>query len=114
MTRRLRWLAFGLAVQFSVSLPRVLQAQAATDTADFTLAGAVRCSGERVNSIEVQSNPSFELVGPRLFRKAVLAARKLHSTTNPAIIRRYLALEVGSSCTELRRTESERILRAQP
>lgn len=114
MTRRLRRLAFGLAVQFSVSLPRVLHSQAETDTADVTLAGAIRCSGEVVNSIEVQSNPSFELAGSRLFRRAVLAARKLHSTTNPAIIRRYLALEVGSKCTELRRTESERILRAQP
>jgi hypothetical protein len=30
------------------------------------------------------------------------------------VIRRYLALHVGHPCTELRRTESERILRAQP
>jgi hypothetical protein len=93
-------------------MPRVLRAQ--TDTSDVTLAGAIRCNGETVNSIEIQSNPSFELSGPKLFRRAVLAARKLHSTTNPLIIRRYLALEVGSKCTELRRTESERILRAQP
>jgi hypothetical protein len=112
MTRRLRWLAILLCLQFSVSLPRVLLAQ--MDTADVPLAGAIRCRGEVVNSIEVQTNPSFELAGPKLFRRAVLAARKLHSTTNPLIIRRYLALEVGGRCTELRRTESERILRAQP
>ncbi len=113
MTRRLRWLTGFMCVQFSVSLPRVLFAQAA-DTADVTLAGAIRCSGETVNSIEIQSHPPFELSGPKIFRRAVLAARKLHSTTNPAIVRRYLALIVGSECTELRRTESERILRAQP
>ncbi|MBA3657114.1 MAG: hypothetical protein H0W69_07170, partial [Gemmatimonadaceae bacterium] len=91
----------------------MLSAQEA-DTAAATLAGAIRCSGEIVNSIQVQSNPSFELSGPAIFRKAILTARKLHSTTNPAIIRRYLALAVGDRCTELRRTESERILRAQP
>lgn len=102
-----------ICVQFSASLPTVLSAQEA-DTAAVTLAGAMRCSGEIVNSIQIQSNPSFELSGRAIFRKAVLTARKLHSTTNPAIIRRYLALAVGGKCTELRRTESERILRAQP
>jgi len=39
---------------------------------------------------------------------------QLHATTNPEIIRRFLALEPGEPCTELRRSESERILRAQP
>lgn len=115
MTRSLRWLAVVTCLQFSVCLPAVAAAQAADkDTTAVTLAGAVRCRGERVNSIEIQSLPSFELSGPALFRKALVVARKLHSTTNPAIIRRYLALQEGSSCTELRRTESERILRAQP
>lgn len=112
MTRMRRWLAVVLFLQSSLSVPQVLRAQ--TDTADVTLAGAIRCSGETVNSIEIQSNPSFELSGSKIVRKAVLIARKLHATTNPRIIRRYLALQVGSKCTELRRTESERILRAQP
>lgn len=107
-------MAVFLLLQFSASYPRALQAQADADTSSVTLAGAIRCTGERVNSIEVQSNPTFELAGPAIFRKAVLAARKLHMATNPNVIRRYLALEVGSKCTELRRTESERILRAQP
>jgi len=112
MTQKLRWLAVCSVLQFSVSAPRALLAQ--KDTTDVTLAGAIRCNGERVNSVVVQSNPSFELSGPRLFRRAVLAARKLHSTTDPDIIRNYLALSEGGRCTELRRTESERILRAQP
>ena len=41
-------------------------------------------------------------------------AAKQHVTTRDAVIRRYLALQLGSQCTELRRGESERILRAQP
>ncbi len=39
---------------------------------------------------------------------------ELHATTNPEIILRFLALKPGMACTELRRVESERILRAQP
>lgn len=111
MTRRMG-LAVCCALQFSSCLPRAARAQ--SDTSQVTLAGAINCRGERVNSIEVQSRPSFELTGPPLFRKAVLAARKLHATTNPTVVRRYLALHEGEKCTELRRTESERILRAQP
>ncbi len=41
-------------------------------------------------------------------------AAKQHTTTQAGVIRRFLALQVGDRCTELRRTESERILRAQP
>ena len=41
-------------------------------------------------------------------------AASQHVTTKAAVIRRFLALQVGDRCTELRRTESERILRAQP
>jgi hypothetical protein len=35
-------------------------------------------------------------------------------TTRPSVILRYLALQLGDACTEVRRAESERILRAQP
>jgi hypothetical protein len=42
------------------------------------------------------------------------AARSLHRTTRPDVIRRFLLLEHGDACSELRRAESERILRAQP
>ena len=38
----------------------------------------------------------------------------LHATTNPDVITRFLALQPGMACSELRRQESERILRAQP
>lgn len=38
----------------------------------------------------------------------------VHTTTHPDLIRRFLLLRQGDSCNELRRAESERILRAQP
>jgi hypothetical protein len=40
--------------------------------------------------------------------------RSVHTTTRPDLVRRYLLLSRGDECTELRRAESERILRAQP
>ena len=51
-----------------------------------------------------------------LQRVPVLArlARALHATTRTELIRRFLLLDEGEPCTELRRAESERILRAQP
>jgi hypothetical protein len=38
----------------------------------------------------------------------------IHTTTRPELIRRFLLLHNGDACNELRRSESERILRAQP
>ena len=38
----------------------------------------------------------------------------MHTTTQPDLIRRFLLLHPGDPCNELRRAESERILRAQP
>ena len=73
----------------------------------------VACDGQRIDYIAVNSSaPSIAI-----FRRVpVLAeiARSIHITTKPDLIRRFLLLEEGRPCTELRRTESERILRAQP
>ena len=41
-------------------------------------------------------------------------ANAIHRTTDPEIIDRFLLLHEGDRCNELRRAESERILRAQP
>lgn len=38
----------------------------------------------------------------------------IHTTTHPSVVQRFLLLEEGDICDELRRAESERILRAQP
>ncbi len=47
-------------------------------------------------------------------RRVTRELTELHATTNPEVIRRFLALKAGMKCDELRRVESERILRAQP
>lgn len=73
----------------------------------------VACSGQRIDEIVVYSEaPSVA----NLRRVPVLAqlTRTLHATTRPELIRRFLILEEGDRCSELRRAESERILRAQP
>ena len=51
-----------------------------------------------------------------LRRVPVLAniAAATHVTTHKEIIERFLLLHAGDQCEELRRVESERILRAQP
>jgi hypothetical protein len=41
-------------------------------------------------------------------------ATALHATTYESVIRRFLLLAPGEPCDELRRSESERVLRAQP
>jgi hypothetical protein len=73
----------------------------------------VVCAGQRVDDVIVYADaPAMRNLDrvPPLAR----AARALHRTTRPDVIRRFLLIEHGQPCTELRRAESERILRAQP
>jgi hypothetical protein len=71
------------------------------------------CAGQRIDDIVIYSEaPSVA----NLQRVPVLAriARSMHATTRTELIRRFLLLEETQPCSELRRAESERILRAQP
>jgi hypothetical protein len=74
----------------------------------------VTCKGERISRIDVDASPPFRISGTRIWERAGRFAAKQHVTTKDWIIRRYLALQEGDACTEVRRAESERILRAQP
>jgi hypothetical protein len=74
----------------------------------------VTCKGERVNRIDIDANPPFRITGNTMWKRAGRFAAKQHVTTRESVIRRYLALHLGAECTEVRRAESERILRAQP
>lgn len=74
---------------------------------------AIQCSGQRVDYIAVNSSaPSVAIF--RRIRGLTELVNSIHVTTKPELIRRFLLLEEGRPCSELRRTESERILRAQP
>ena len=72
------------------------------------------CDGLRVDSVSVEtSRPSFRgAMG--WWRKIARAVGLHHETTSQGLVRRFVSLDPGKSCTEFRRTESERILRAQP
>jgi hypothetical protein len=74
----------------------------------------VTCKGERITRIDIDASPPFRITGNTIWQRAARFAARQHVTTREAVIRRYLALQLGDRCTELRRSESERILRAQP
>ena len=74
---------------------------------------SVACVGQRIDDIVVRTSaPTVAILRhvPVLAR----AAAAVHTTTHPQLIRRFLLLRLGDRCDELRRAESERILRAQP
>ncbi|HMI43262.1 MAG TPA: hypothetical protein VK516_06525, partial [Gemmatimonadaceae bacterium] len=74
----------------------------------------VTCKGERITRIDIDANPPFRISGNNMWQRVGRYAAREHVTTKEAVIRRYLALQLGNRCTEVRRAESERILRAQP
>ena len=74
----------------------------------------IACKGERVTRIDIDARPPFQVTGNNFWQRFGRFTRKAHATTKDPVIRRFMALEIGDPCTELRRSESERILRAQP
>ena len=75
---------------------------------------SVPCKGQIISRIEVSARPPFEVKGDGYQRRLARQLTDLHATTNPDVISRFLALKPGMGCSELRRRESERMLRAQP
>ena len=71
------------------------------------------CHGQRIGAIVIHSSaPTVANLHRAPWLQSVV--RTLHVTTRTEVIRRYVLLEEGQPCDELRRAESERILRAQP
>ena len=107
-------------VDDTLRTPIVLIAFAVTLIAPLQLDGQsleplpVACKGQRISRIEVHTRPPFEIAGSRLQQRLARQITALHATTSTRIIESFLALEPGGRCTEIRRTESQRILRAQP
>jgi hypothetical protein len=97
------------------TLALLLAAASATNAQPQSLSGLpVTCKGERISRIDIDANPPFRISGKTVWQRVGRFAAKEHVTTREAVIRRYLALQLGDQCTEVRRAESERILRAQP
>jgi hypothetical protein len=75
---------------------------------------SVSCNGDTVRAIVIRSErPPFR-GHMRIWRSVARSLGLHHATTRDGVIRRFVTLEVGRPCTEFRRAESERLLRAQP
>jgi len=93
----------------------MLAAASATNAQPQSLSGLpVTCKGEIISRIDIDASPPFRITGSSIWKRVGRFAAKEHYTTRETVIRRYLALQLGDKCTEVRRAESERILRAQP
>jgi len=96
-------------------LALLLAAASATNAQPQSLSGLpITCKGERISRIDIDASPPFRINGTNIWERAGRFAARQHVTTKESVIRRYLALQLGDRCTEVRRAESERILRAQP
>lgn len=73
----------------------------------------VPCRGQRIDSIVVDAQAPT-VAGLQRVPVAGRVVRKTHVVTRDNVIRRYLLIHAGDRCSEARRAESERILRAQP
>jgi hypothetical protein len=81
---------------------------------DTSAAGTGPCAGLRVTRVEIDAGrPQFRGV-LAWWRKFARALGLHHETTDEDLIRRFVTLEPNRECTEFRRAETERILRAQP
>ncbi|MDQ6634769.1 MAG: hypothetical protein M3Z10_08435, partial [Gemmatimonadota bacterium] len=72
------------------------------------------CDGKRVSRVDIRpGRPPFEGTMSR-WRIAAHAVGLHHATTRPGVIDAFMVLKEGETCSEIRRAESERVLRAQP
>ena len=72
------------------------------------------CDGLVVTGIVIRPQVPYYAGYAGQWRPLARAAASIHSTTRPRVISSFLALHVGDVCTEIRREESERILRGLP
>ncbi|HEX6965698.1 MAG TPA: BamA/TamA family outer membrane protein [Gemmatimonadaceae bacterium] len=76
---------------------------------------AARCDGRTVTAIDIDPEPPGIMGDSEPgWKRTLLSVASQHVTTKTSVIRPFLLLEPGQPCTEFRRAESERILRAQP
>src|SRR5688572_28289866 len=79
-----------------------------------TADGTFPCDGLSAQALDVETtHPEFRgALG--WWRKLARSVELHHQTTAQGLVRRFVTLDPGLRCTEFRRSESERILRAQP
>ncbi|MEO8336777.1 MAG: hypothetical protein ABI664_17475 [bacterium] len=72
------------------------------------------CSGQIVSRVDIRPLPPPFSGAAKKWRAMAHAVGLHHATTRPGVIEAFLSLAAGEPCTEFRRAESERVLRAQP
>jgi len=72
------------------------------------------CAGQPISDIVVITQPPYTERLPRQLEFIRRAARVMHATTHDEKIRQFVLMKPGEPCNQIRRAESERILRAQP
>jgi hypothetical protein len=105
-----RWRATGLAL---LAIAPALPAQDTTAIA--ASPQAVRsCDGQRITTITIHPQDPPALGRRGTVRHLVSSVLMQHRTTQSRVVQSFLQLREGGVCTELRRAETERVLRAQP
>jgi len=110
-----RLLGLGLALALSARPTHTQESPtAASDPLSSDTLAAVRCTGQIVSAIDVTPmRPKFN--GASGVWRVLARSVGLHNVaTRGDVIAGMLQLRVGEPCTEFRRAESERVLRAQP
>lgn len=72
------------------------------------------CSGQPISDILVMPREPFADRVPAQLAPLNRVVDLVHTTTQADVIRRFLLVKVGEPCNQIKRAESERILRAQP
>lgn len=72
------------------------------------------CAGQPISDIIVITQPPFTERLPTRLEWVRRTVRRTHANTRDDVVRRFLLMKVGDACNQIRRAESERILRAQP
>ncbi len=75
---------------------------------------AVRCEGQIISDIQVQTRPPYYPRHGKWWESPIGILSSIHANTKPDVVRRFLIVAPGQPCEERRRSESERLLRAQP
>ena len=75
---------------------------------------AVRCEGQIISDIQVQTRPPYYPRHGKWWESPIGILSSIHTNTKPDVVRRFLIVAPGQPCEERRRSESERLLRAQP
>lgn len=74
----------------------------------------VRCAGQIISDIQVQTRPPYYPRHGKWWESPIGILSSIHTNTKPDIVRRFLIVAPGQACDDRRRSESERLLRAQP